>query len=293
MRICASLKPVGENAHAVGGDVGAQALAVVAAVEVAAFGQAGGISVDMPGGGVELFGFDEGKKETEIGVEVVCVGVDRPLVKGQCFPGAAQFEVAAGHIPLGPERNGDVAGEQGFVERDGIGGAAAGGEGAEPVGQATRVLGVGYLAGKEFGGERVGGGQRPVESRKAFRAAQGVAIDDAVADVEGDAVTIHRASLVGGEWRFQGGGLREETEAHGGHPGGLARLGILRLALEDGELAAQLRCPVLAADGRGRCRGGIPCFGKHHPVLTGTRRRGGKGDGKQQGEVRTIHDGGF
>ena len=52
-------KTVSEEAHAVGGDVGAQALAVVAAVEVAALRQAGGIGVDMFGGGIELFGFVE------------------------------------------------------------------------------------------------------------------------------------------------------------------------------------------------------------------------------------------
>ncbi len=240
---------------------------------MAAFGQAGGISVDMLGRGVELFGFDEGKKETEIGVEVVRVGVNRPLVKGQRLLGAAQFEVAAGHIALGPERNWNASGEQGFVKRDGIGGAAAGGEGAEPVGQAARVLGVGHLAGKELGGERVGCGQRPVEAQKSLRPAQGVAIDDAIADVEGDAVALHGALIGGGKRRGERGGLFEETEAHGCNPGSFARFRVRRLLLEDGELAAQFRCPVFAADRVGRCRGRILRFGPHYPVLTGIGRR--------------------
>ena len=42
-----SLGAIGKGAHASGGDVGAQALAVVAAVEMAAFWQAGGISVEL------------------------------------------------------------------------------------------------------------------------------------------------------------------------------------------------------------------------------------------------------
>jgi hypothetical protein len=117
------------------------------------------------------------------------------------------------------------------MSRSAIGGAAAGGEGAEAVGQAALIFGIQCLAGEKLGGERVACGQRLVEAQKAFRPAQCVAVDDAVADVEGNDVAFHRPAFVGRDRCGERGGLREETEAHRGYPGGLARLDVIRLDL--------------------------------------------------------------
>ena len=138
------------------------------------------------------------------------------------------------------------------MERDGIGRTAPRAEGADAVGQAPLCLGVRRAAGDEVGSQRVAGGQRGIETGKALRAAQGVGVDDAVANFLGDQVTFHGSLFGLIERRGKGGSLGEQAEAHGCAPGCMAGPGIARLALEDLPLLPEHGGPVALCLGIGR-----------------------------------------
>ena len=89
--------------------------------------------------------------------------------------------------------------------------------------------------------------------------AQGVAVDDTVADFQGDAVARHGLLFGGGQRCRQGRRLVEQPELHGGVPGRLARRAVVGLALEDLQLLAKDCRPVAVvrcAGSGGRDRGG-------------------------------------
>ena len=81
-----------------------------------------------------------------------------------------------------------ATGEKGFVQSHNIRHAPAVKQRAHAIGQLALIFGVGRLAGEKLGGQGVAGGQCPVEARKPPGPAQGVAINDAVANLECDPV---------------------------------------------------------------------------------------------------------